>query len=168
MPLSNRIWISSLALAVAAAPLSAQIRTRPTTPTGPQTPSRPIEALRWLSGCWERRLVNVVQEEHWSDGRGGQMLGFGKIVRRDTVFDYEFVRIYEKRDTLVYEAHPRNQEPAEFRAYPPWGTTIVFSNPAHDYPQRIIYRRVTQDSMVARVEGGRRYTEFPYARKACS
>jgi hypothetical protein len=172
MPQTNRIWISSLALALIASPLGAQIRPRQQTTNSAPVYSRPIDALRWLTGCWERRLIGTTQQENWGDGSGDTMLGFGKIVRNGAVFDLEFVRIYTKGDQLVYEAHPMNQTPAEFTALPPFGYTITFSNPQHDYPQRIIYRRITQDSIVARIEGrqnGRtRGTDFPYARKACN
>jgi hypothetical protein len=47
----------------------------------------------------------------------------------------------------------------------------VVSDPAHDFPQRVIYRRAGADSLVARVEGttpnGMRAVGFPYARVAC-
>jgi len=34
-------------------------------------------------------------------------------------------------------------------------TTLVFANPAHDYPQQITYTRSGTDSLVARIEGDR-------------
>jgi hypothetical protein len=97
----------------------------------------------------------MVIEEHWSSPAGGTLLMFGRTLRRDTVLEYEFVRVYERSDTLIYDAHPSGQAPAEFRATPPFQPAVTFSNPAHDFPQRVIYRRLNTDSLLARVEGTR-------------
>lgn len=42
---------------------------------------------------------------------------------------------------------------AEFIATLPARDSVVFENPAHDFPQRLIYRSVSSDSLHARIEG---------------
>src|SRR6185503_9505448 len=96
--------------------------------------SHPAESLGWLTGCWERRTPNGVIEEHWSAPAGGTLLMFGRTLRGDRLLEYEFVRVYAAGDTLVYDAHPSGQPPAEFRALPPYDSEVTFSNPAHDFP----------------------------------
>ena len=152
-------WRSSLlavALAAVASPLDAQ--------------GRAVESLGWLQGCWERRTPTSLVEEHWSSAAGGMLIGFGKTTVRDTVREWEFLRIYAIGDTLVYHATPSRQQPTEFRAAPPHDSAIVFANPAHDFPQRVIYRRAG-DSLHARIEGMRngqqRGVDFRYARTGC-
>lgn len=134
--------------------------------------SRPADSLDWLTGCWERRTANGLVEEHWSWPAGGMLLGFSRTVRDNRVVEYEFVRIYSAGDTLVYDAQPSRQARAEFRATGPFDPEIVFANPAHDFPQRIRYKRVGADSLIARIEGTRngqeRGIDFPYRRVACS
>ena len=134
--------------------------------------ARPTSALEWLAGCWERRSGERVIEEHWTAPRAGMLLGVGRTTLGDSVVEHEFVRIYEAGDTLVYAAHPSGQVPAEFRAPPPRaGGVVTFENAAHDFPQRVIYRRAGPDSLVARVEGTRRGVvrgaDFPYRRVPC-
>jgi hypothetical protein len=133
--------------------------------------SRPTDALRWLSGCWELRAPNRLVEEHWSSAAGGMLHGFSRTLRGDSIVEYEFVRIYSAGDTLVYDAQPSRQARAEFRAVGPFELEIVFANPAHDFPQRIIYRRVGNDSLLARIEGTirgqHRARDFPYRRVGC-
>ena len=113
----------------------------------------------------------MVIEEHWSSPSGGMLLMFGRTLRRDSLVEYEFVRVYAKGDTLIYDAHPSGQTPAEFHAVAPFQPAVTFGNPTHDFPQRVIYRRLSIDSMVARVEGTRngqiRGIDFPYARVPC-
>jgi hypothetical protein len=133
---------------------------------------RATDQLSWLTGCWERRTTTGLVEEHWSSTAGGMLHAFGRTLRRDTIVEYEFVRIYNGGgDTLVYEANPSRQARAEFRAVPPFQPELVFSNPAHDFPQRVIYRR-SGDSLHARIEGMRggqlRVIPFSYARVRCS
>ena len=147
-------WRCSVALSLlAAGPLAAQ--------------SRPVDALAWLTGCWERRTARAVIEEQWSSPRGGALVGFGKTTVRDTVREWEHLRIYAAGATLVYHAMPSRQQPAEFRAGPPYDSVVTFANPAHDFPQRIIYRRAG-DSLYARIEGTRngqaRGVDYRYAR----
>lgn len=132
---------------------------------------RPTDSLGWLTGCWERRTASTVVEEHWSPSNAGALLGFSRTVRRDTVVEYEFLRLYSVGDTLVYEAHPSRQARTEFRAVPPFEPEIVFTNPTHDFPTKIVYRRAGNDSLVARIEGMRagqvRTISFPFVRVTC-
>ena len=50
-------------------------------------------------------------------------------------------------------------------------TSIVFENPTHDFPQRVGYRRVAADRMLAWIEGTEsgkpRRQEFPLQRIEC-
>jgi hypothetical protein len=124
-----------------------------------------------MAGCWERRSGARLVEEHWLAPRGGMMLGVGRTTRGDTLVEYEHTRIYSRGDTLIYAAMPSGQTPAEFRALRSAGDEVRFENLAHDFPQRVIYRRLGADSLAARVEGMRggqlRGFDFPYGRVSC-
>jgi hypothetical protein len=87
--------------------------------------------------------------------------------------EYEFLMLRLRADDWAYEAHPSGQEPATFRtAGLPTGDEVLFSNPAHDYPQQIGYRRVGRDSILAWIDGSVggevRRVEFPFARVSCT
>ena len=134
-----------------------------------------LEQLAWFTGCWAYTSPRVVIEEHWMKPAGGSMLGMSRTLRRtpsgDSTIAWEFIRLYARGIDLVYAAQPHNQPSAEFVSEKVSDAEVVFANPAHDFPQRIIYRRVRNDSLRARVEGtqaGRtRGSDFPYARVAC-
>lgn len=133
--------------------------------------SRPTAALGWLAGCWAGRAGDTLVEEQWTAPRGGVLLGTGRTTRGDALVAFEQLRISERGDTLVYAAAPSGQAPAELRAPASSGTELVFADPAHDFPQRIRYRPVGADSLVARVEGTRggvaRRVDVAYGRVAC-
>ena len=141
-------------LAAAAAPLSGQARS-------------PADALGWLAGCWELRQGPRVTLEMWMPPAGGLMLGASRTTVNGQVREFEQLRLAWQRDTLVYTAVPSGQKETSFR------TTIVsdggftVENPAHDFPQRISYRKRGADSLVARIEGGTRGIDFPMRRVAC-
>jgi hypothetical protein len=134
-----------------------------------------LDQLGWFTGCWAYTSPRVIIEEHWTSPAGGSMLGLSRTLRRnpggDSIIAWEFIRVYARGTDLVYAAQPHNQPSAEFVSEKVSDAEVVFANPAHDFPQRIIYRRVRSDSLRARVEGtqgGRtRGSDFPYARVAC-
>ena len=127
--------------------------------------------LPWLAGCWEGRTGTRLVEEHWLAPLGGTLLGVSRTTVRDSLVEYEYLRIHSRGDTLVLAAAPSGQTPAEFRSVSVAADVVSFENLAHDFPQRVIYRRVGSDSVVARIEGWRggelRGFDFPYRRVAC-
>jgi hypothetical protein len=130
-----------------------------------------LDRVAWLQGCWEARSPSRVIEENWMAPRGGTMIGTGRTVRADTLAEYELIVLRAVNGTLAYEAHPSGQAVATFTAREA-GDSVVFSNPAHDFPQRVGYRRVGADSLVAWIEGERngrtRRIEFLYRRVRCA
>ncbi len=140
--------------------------------TAVRSSSSPIEQVAWLAGCWQRTNGNLTVEEQWMRPRGGTMLGMGRTVRGDSTVEWEHLRIAPDGDTLVYHAIPSGQEPAEFRAISVSAEAVTFEDKAHDFPQRVIYRRAGVDSLHARVEGvlrGQpRGIDFRYQRASCS
>jgi hypothetical protein len=160
----------------AAVPQSTAAATKPTQKAASK--ARKIDAvgaslsrLEWLAGCWECRAGTRLVEEQWMAPRGATMLGMSRTVRGDTLVEYEQLRIYERSGTLVYAARPSGQPPAEFVCSELGDSVIVFENPKHDFPQRIVYCRVGLDSLLARVEGTsrgkNRALSYPYVHIAC-
>lgn len=102
---------------------------------------------------------------------GGSMFGMSRTIRRDTTVAHEFMQIIERSGKLVLIAHPSGQASTEFVLSYSRKDSVAFANPDHDFPQRILYRRVGADSLVARIEGRRagqvRGIDFPYVRVRC-
>ena len=152
-------------VAAVGAPAGAQA------PAG-EAPAVPgVGALEWLAGCWEQRSGDLTIEEQWLAPRGGVLLGMSRTTRGDALVGYEFLRIELRGDTLVLVAEPAGQARTEFPGRTVAPRTVVFENPAHDFPQRIRYRAAGADSLRARVEGTRRGElrgfDVAYARMAC-
>jgi hypothetical protein len=133
--------------------------------------AEPIASLGWLTGCLEARSATRVVEEQRMPLRVGTMLGMGRTTNARGLADYELTLIRQDGDRLLYEAHPKGQLPATFVARVASEDSVVFEAPEHDFPQRVAYRRVGRDSVLAWVEGTMRGTarrfEFPYRRVPC-
>jgi len=132
----------------------------------------PAEPLTWLSGCWRLNRGTTVVDEQWLNPLGGMMLGTSRTVKSGAVQEYEFVVLRTSATGASYEAHPSGQDSATFTSNTaPTGDEVVFENPAHDFPQKVGYRRINPDSVVAWIEGkmgnSSRKIEFPYRRVAC-
>jgi hypothetical protein len=118
--------------------------------TGQAAPPAATTAdLGWMSGRWVVDSDDRWTEEVWSQPRAGVMLGFSRTERRDVLREFEFLRIAPGPDgTPTYYAQPNGGPAVGFRLVSNDGTTAIFENPGHDYPQRIRYRRHGR-SMVA-------------------
>lgn len=159
-----------LLVAVAASPLAAQTVSRP---PSPKEGTSAVQQLTWMAGCWRRQTASgSVVEEQWMTPRAGFAMGVSRTIRGDSmVTAFEQLRLFQKAGNAVYHAEPSGQAPTDFEAKATSDTMVVFENPGHDFPQRVIYRKRGADSLLARIEGTMngqaRAVDFPYARARC-
>lgn len=96
----------------------------------------------WLEGEWCTLPANGRQTcELWGPARGGTMLGTSQTVRDGKMRDFEFMRIELGEAGAVFHGSPRGAPAVPFRESAREANGITFINAAHDYPQRIHYRR---------------------------
>ncbi|PVM91296.1 DUF6265 family protein [Caulobacter endophyticus] len=133
-------------------------------------PAPTIDQAAFLAGCWRQERQNGAVEEQWLAPGGGMMLGMSRTVRDGKARSYEFTRIQEADGRLTFFAMPSSQPPAAFPLKSAAPGELVFENPAHDFPQRVIYKSQGADGLLGRIEGeidGKaRSADFPY--KRCS
>ena len=108
--------------------------------------------LGWMAGHWVGHSGDVGMEEFWTTPDGGVMVGLHRDVFPDGSSFFEYLRIVTTKRGLTYIASPKGTGTTEFVLVSLDGQSVVFENPEHDFPQRIIYRRVG-DQLKARIEG---------------
>ena len=127
--------------------------------------------VAFMSGCWRLEANGRTIEEHWLAPAGGSLLGVSRTVVGGKTVEYEFMQIRDLPEGLTYIAKPSGQAEASFKVLSSTGDEVVFENAAHDFPQRIRYRKAGADALHARIEGtmnGKaRGMDFPYTRAAC-
>lgn len=136
-----------------------------------QPPALDIARLGWMAGCWEQRAGARVTHESWMAPAGGAMLGMSRTVAGGAMREWEVLRIVTDGGRLVYIAQPNGQAATSFHATVTSDTLTVFENLTHDFPQRIAYRRLSADSIVARIsaerDGKTRGMDIRMTRVAC-
>lgn len=120
----------------------------------PQTPT--LAEISWIAGDWQtapggRRQI----EEHWTQPGGATMMGVSRTVAGEKTVEFEYLRIEQRADGIYYVAHPKARCPGtDFKLTRASATEVVFENPQHDFPKRIIYRKTADDSLTASIDGG--------------
>lgn len=115
-----------------------------------------VEDLAFMAGCWElsvpQRKMTIA--EHWMKPSGGSLIGMGRTVVDGKTVSYEFLRIVTGEMGIDYIAKPSSsKDETAFRLSKATAAEVVFENPAHDFPQSIIYKKGDADSLFARIEG---------------
>lgn len=113
-------------------------------------PARAQDMPDWMAGHWLACAGGQVSET-WSGAGSGILVGTN--VTRGARTSFEWLRVGPgSAGGLSYYSSPNGAPVTEFAMVSNDGARAVFENPAHDFPQRIIYVR-NGDVMVARIEG---------------
>jgi hypothetical protein len=116
-------------------------------------PAPRLESLGWMTGSWGTDSAGTRIEEHWTSPLGGVMLGIHRDVVPGRRTAFEFIRIVEDTSGLAYLAQPGGRPVTRFGLESAGEKRAVFANPAHDFPQRILYWLARDGALHARVEG---------------
>lgn len=106
-----------------------------------------------MSGTWVHKAeARETVSESWLGPGNGLMVAANLTTWPNGRKSFEFLRIADTTDGFSYYASPGGKVPVEFRLKESGNRRVVFENPAHDFPQRILYWR-DGERLVARIEG---------------
>ena len=94
-----------------------------------------LEQVAWLAGSWAGESRGTRQEELWLAPAGGLMLGLHRDVGASGKASFEYLRIEQHADGVIYQASPAGAPPTPFRLTEATAIRAVFSNPGHDFPK---------------------------------
>lgn len=98
--------------------------------------------LAWMSGSWITESSGAWTEERWSLPRAGVLLGTSLSGRGNRAESFDFLRIAAGEDGKIsYWGSPQGAPPVAFALVRATRNELVFENPSHDFPTRIVYRR---------------------------
>jgi hypothetical protein len=124
----------------------------------------------WMAGCWSGSRGDEQFQERWTLADPTTLLGVSHTVKAGKVTAFEFLRVIVKNSKAVYVAQPGGVPPTEFVATNVTADQIVFENPKHDFPKRVIYRRSGAEQLTASIDGGAagsNRVEFAMKRQGC-
>jgi hypothetical protein len=135
-------------------------------------PPARIADFAFMAGCWQGGDAQTAMEENWMRPGGGTMMGTSRVLAGGKAVFSEFVEVAEKPTGLVMTVALGIGKPGvSFTRIAAGADEVVFENPAHDFPQRIRYRRLPDGSVLARIEGVEKGQakgeDYPFRKVAC-
>lgn len=113
-----------------------------------------IAQVSWISGTWIGSSKTTTIEERWTPPAGGSMIGVSRTIRNDVLSAVEFLCIVERDGGLVYQAMPNGRfPPTDFTMTKLEPGSVLFENPAHDFPKMIRYTKRADGMLEAVVSG---------------
>jgi uncharacterized protein DUF6265 len=159
MPTRSTCLIPALVFGVAIAGAAGAQSTPGPAPRAPDADA--LVPLAWLAGCWTGTVNQREFREQWMPLRGGMILGISQTVMGSATQGYEYLRLEARSEGVFYIAVPSGKAEDAFKLI---GKTVdkigdredeifTFENPAHEFPQRIVYRRASGGWLYVHVEG---------------
>lgn len=112
-----------------------------------------------LMGDWTDSVSEpgALIRERWARTDDGFHSGLGWVMAgNDTVFIEHLSLAYDSSGTVSYDVRVPSQNEGGTVRFPLTaciGDSMVFENPAHDFPQRIVYALQSNGDWIARVSG---------------
>jgi Domain of unknown function (DUF6265) len=111
-----------------------------------------VAKLDWLAGTWVQEKPGAVVREMWLPPRDGAMAGVTLTTRPGKPPIAEYAKITVEPEGVTFTAVVGRQPPTPFVMLRGKAGEAVFENKAHDFPQRVFYRRCGAD-LCAGIEG---------------
>lgn len=132
-----------------------------------------MEPFKWLLGDWQMERKSGVMTESWEKVNDSSFEGKSYMTSKEGVQKVleEMQLVYRKKGYHFISAVPgQNKElPVSFTINDFSDKHFLAENPAHDFPRRIKYELMKQDSLHAWIDGGlsnaEQRVDFYFSRK---
>lgn len=114
----------------------------------------PLASLHWMVGAWSSTAQGATTTERWCPDVDGRLVGDNRTIVESREVAFELLAIANVEGSVTYLARPGGRTPATpFTLDATRGATRAsFSNPKHNFPQRLHYVR-TDDDLDVSAEG---------------
>lgn len=115
-----------------------------------------LEKMNWLLGHWEQKLPDGKLLENWLIKNDSTLIGQSFFVNSKDTVHFENIILTQKANQLIYIATvegQNNDEPVNFKQTADTNNIFIFENPKHDYPQKIIYKKVNESNLITIISG---------------
>ena len=131
-----------------------------------------IDQLAFMAGCWQGPFGDQVNQEMWMRPAAGTMLGTARNEKGIQTTFTEFAMIHVNNGKLAITVQSgMTSDKTTFPMVTLKSGEVVFENPQHDFPQRILYRSTGRNGLFAKVDGMMKgkpaAEEFPMKRVSC-
>lgn len=113
-----------------------------------------MEGKEWLLGLW--KIPDQPYFEHWKKESDTSFAAISYRVLEGDTHVLEHIRLFYENEKLVYQPtlqRDSGQVAINFWHQDTGRDTLVFENPAHDFPNLIYYEHAGQDSLHIFIQG---------------
>jgi hypothetical protein len=115
-----------------------------------------LTSASWLLGVWVYQSPKGDIFESWKKLNDSSFVGHSYTMAGSDTITAEEIRLVERNGEVNYIPSVPDQNmglPVKFKMTSMTDNELIFENPQHDFPQRISYQRLTDDSLVAEISG---------------
>jgi hypothetical protein len=115
-----------------------------------------IKLSHWLLGNWENKSADGNLSETWKKVNDSTFQAQSYFIKDKDTLHFESIDLQQKGENLTYNATVKgqnNDKSVTFKLTNSTEKQLVFENPKHDYPKKISYTQITDDSLVAEISG---------------
>jgi hypothetical protein len=115
-----------------------------------------LEVANWLIGTWENKSDYGDMIEIWNKSNDSLYVGKSYFIKQKDTLHSESIELIQKGDLVLYIPTVKgqnNDQPVTFQLTKQTPKQLIFENPTHDFPQKIVYQQITADSLVATISG---------------
>ena len=127
-----------------------------------------LDELNWLVGEWKAETETALITETWEQTSTLNFEGRGlQVSKSDASISRELLRLLSMNNQIFYLAKvDENSLPIPFQLVRCVDNHLIFLNPQHDFPKRIEYQLLEEDSLKVTVgDGGSRYFELDFIKQ---
>lgn len=128
---------------------------QPSMPENPQPPAT-IKDIIWLAGKWQNKTPDGIAFENWRVADDSTLKGESGFIRGTDTMISETIVLEQRNNVVSYVPTVKNQNEGKaipFKLIEAAGDSFVFSNPAHDFPDKITYMKKTATTIQAKISG---------------
>lgn len=114
--------------------------------------------LLLLEGSWQMKTANSTIGEIWTKTNTHELKSKAYYLQGTDTVVYENVVLSNIDNSIFYTvtaANENNAQPVAFKLTSAINKKFVFENAAHDFPKRIVYEFINQDSIHAFIDDGK-------------
>lgn len=115
-----------------------------------------LENASWILGTWQNKSPEGIATESWNQENDSTYSGSSYfVINKDTVSS-EAISLEQRGEDLFYIPIVKEQnegKAVKFKLSSASDKELIFENPAHDFPQKITYKKMSNDSIVAEISG---------------
>lgn len=155
------VAIALVVVALGAMPVAQDVEHAP--PDADARALKQLGRLDWLAGTWRGTFEGGEWEVSYTTPYAGEIISANKEIKTGRVRMIEFERFRVRDGAVTMTPYPFGREsPVSFTLREMEtnddAQRAIFTNPDHDFPQRIVYERRGEDRLIISITGEQRGT----------